>query len=74
MQSKAAWGVKVYAVLTADDKLVALKLTRGAAQTYAKKFAPAKVVLLLVDKEPAEAAPSLEQTDGNSRVDAFLDI
>lgn len=69
-----SFGVKVYAVLTVDDRLLALKLTRGAAQTFAKKFAPAKVLLMTVDKNPAEAAPDLEQQDGTTRFDAFLDV
>lgn len=44
--------VKTYVVQTADDKLVDVKLTRGAAQAVAKDHAPAKVTLVVADKLP----------------------
>ena len=44
--------VKVYVVTRSDDTLLAIKLTFAEAHTIARKFAPARVTMVLADKTP----------------------
>jgi hypothetical protein len=53
--------VKVYAIIDAEDRLLDLKLTRAAANSVARFYAPAKVVPITADKEPYNAAAPVEQ-------------
>jgi hypothetical protein len=48
--------VKTYVVQKPDGELLAVKLTRATAQQVARKFAPAKVTLVVADKEDLDAA------------------
>lgn len=48
--------VKIYIVQKPDGALLAAKLTRAAAQAVAKRHAPAKVTMMVADKEDPEAA------------------
>lgn len=48
--------VKIYIVQKPDGALLAAKLTRATAQAVAKRHAPAKVTMVVADKEEPEAA------------------
>jgi len=43
--------VKVFVVQREDGEIVGAKLTRGAAQSVARYFAPAKVTPMIANKE-----------------------
>lgn len=47
--------VKIYIVQKADGEVIAAKLTRATAQAVAKRHAPAKVTMVVADKEEPEA-------------------
>jgi RIO-like serine/threonine protein kinase len=49
--------VKVFVVQKADGELVAVKLTRAAAQSFAKYHAPAKITVCVADKDSLDARP-----------------
>ena len=51
----AVFHVKIYIVQKPDGELLAAKLTRATAQAVAKRHAPAKVTMVVADKE--EPAP-----------------
>lgn len=46
--------VKIYIVQKPDGALLAAKLTRATAQAVARRHAPAKVTMVLADKEAPE--------------------
>ena len=43
--------VRTYVIQKADGELVGVKLTREAAQSIARYYAPAKVTVVVADKE-----------------------
>jgi hypothetical protein len=57
--------IKLYCITTPEDELLAVKLTRSAAQAVAKVFAPAKVVPMRADKVEAVTSvnPSLRNAE-----------
>ena len=42
--------IKLYIVTTPDDRFISAKLTREAAQSVARIYAPAKVQVYMADK------------------------
>ncbi len=46
--------VKIYVVQKPDGEVLAAKLTRATAQAVAKQHAPAKVTMVVADKEAPE--------------------
>jgi hypothetical protein len=52
--------VKVFIVQKANGELLGAKLTRGAAQSIARYYAPAKVTVMVADKQ---VVPSIARSD-----------
>lgn len=49
--------VKVFIIQKENGELLGAKLTRGAAQSIARRHAPAKVTPLIADKQSAADMP-----------------